>query len=107
VKKNVSEQQDRLQLITEIRDSVDVLQSTEFAAFLSHLIPLLHKLLFESPPAFHEGTEQSIRKIAFEVLQRVPRFEHFPSNFFFFEAKNLFVFFYNLFIDRTVFSHHP
>ena len=73
----------RQQLVTEMRDSIEIVHTSEYGNFLKHLFPAFHKLLSEGRPQFSEGPEQKIRNMLLEVLNRLPNNEtlrpHVPS----------------------------
>jgi hypothetical protein len=67
--------QQRQQLVTEMRDSIEIVHTSEYGNFLRHLFPAFHKLLVEGKPQFTEGPEQKIRNMLLEVLNRLPNNE--------------------------------
>lgn len=67
--------QQRQQLVTEMRDSIEIVHTSEYGNFLKHLFPAFHKLLVDGRPQFTEGPEQKIRNMLLEVLNRLPNNE--------------------------------
>ena len=58
-----------------MRDSIEIVHTSEYGNFLKHLFPAFHKLLAEGEPRFTEGAEQKIRNMLLEVLNRLPNNE--------------------------------
>ena len=65
----------RQTLVTEMRDSIEIVHTSEYGNFLRHLFPAFCKLLREGRPQFTEGPEQKIRNMLLEVLNRLPNNE--------------------------------
>ena len=67
--------QQRQLLVTETRDSIEIVHTSEYVNFLRHLFPAFCKLLAEGRPQFTEGPEHKIRNMLLEVLNRLPNNE--------------------------------
>ena len=65
----------KLQLVTEIRDNIEVVHTFEYKNFLAHLFPVFYNSLRQGQPQFTDGTEQKIRNILLEILNRLPNNE--------------------------------
>jgi len=65
----------RQSLVTEMRDSIEIVHTSEYSNFLRHLFPAFHKILSEGCAQFTEGPEQKIRNMLLEVLNRLPNTE--------------------------------
>ncbi|KAJ3053641.1 hypothetical protein HK097_003754, partial [Rhizophlyctis rosea] len=64
----------KLEIITEIRDSMDTLQNPDYARILSFLIPCFNRILRDEPPSFVNNTmEQKIRCTILDIIQRFPQ----------------------------------
>ena len=50
-------------LVTETRDSIEIVHTSEYGNFLKHLFPAFCKLLTEGRPQFTEGPEHKIRNM--------------------------------------------
>lgn len=66
--------QDRLKLVTEVKDNIEIVHTQEYETFLKYLFPAFRKVLEEltSPPRFTEGPLQKIRYVVLEILYRLP-----------------------------------
>lgn len=67
--------EERQRLVTEMRDSIEIVHTSEYSNFLKHLFPAFFKLLSEGKPQFTEGPNQKIRNMLLEVLNRLPNNE--------------------------------
>ena len=47
--------QTKQQLVTEMRDSIEIVHTSEYGNFLTHLFPAFHKMLAQSRPQFAEA----------------------------------------------------
>lgn len=64
--------QQKLQLATEIRDNIEIVHTSEYVNFLTHLFPVFYNILRQGQPQFNDGTEQKLRNIILEILNRLP-----------------------------------
>eukprot|EP00941_MAST-03F_sp_MAST-3F-sp1_P001870 g1870.t1 len=69
----------RLQYATQIREGIEIVHTKEYAVFLEILFPAFRIMLVGTPaippfppPQFVESTENSLRKIVLEILNRLP-----------------------------------
>jgi len=68
----------RLQLVTELRDNLELVHSPEYGNFLRFLFPVFYNLLRQGEPQLNGdgGVEQKIRNTILEILNRLPNNEH-------------------------------
>ena len=59
------------QLVTEIRDSIEIVHTSEYGNFLRHLFPAFYRLLSEGQPQFTEVSIHSLR-LPLEAQQSLP-----------------------------------
>jgi transformation/transcription domain-associated protein len=64
-----------LNLATEIRDNIEIVHTPEYKYFLQYLFPVFYNVLRSTQPQFIDGTEQKIRNILLEILNRLPNNE--------------------------------
>lgn len=72
IKKKLSDLQERLTLVTEIRDNIELVHTIEYKNFLQYLFPAFFNQLRSVQPQFNDGPEQKIRNIILEILNRLP-----------------------------------
>jgi len=66
----------RLQLVTEIKDNIEIVHSPEYKNFLHHLFPVFYNILRQTQPQFTDGAEQKVRNTLLEILNRLPNNDH-------------------------------
>ena len=68
----------KLQLVTELRDNLELVHSPEYGNFLRFLFPVFYNLLRQGEPQLsgEGGLEQKIRNTVLEILNRLPNNEH-------------------------------
>ncbi|KAJ3037893.1 hypothetical protein HDV00_001237 [Rhizophlyctis rosea] len=70
----------KLEIISEIRDSMDTLQHTEYARILGILIPCFNRILIEEPPSFASNSmEQKLRSTILDIIHRFPSNEYLKT----------------------------
>ncbi|KAA8493601.1 Transcription-associated protein 1 [Porphyridium purpureum] len=68
--------QRRLQLLTEIRDSIEIVHTAEYRRFLRRFISVFKKVLDHLiPPQEVDGIDQKSRHLVLEILNRLPHIE--------------------------------
>jgi transformation/transcription domain-associated protein len=65
----------RLQLATEIRDNIEIVHTAEYRNFLQFLFPVFYNILRQGTAQFIDGSEQKLRNIILEILNRLPNNE--------------------------------
>ena len=65
----------RLRTATEIRDSIEIVHTSEYANFLKAFFPVFTKILQLGTPRFEDGPEQKLRNVSLEILNRLPHNE--------------------------------
>ena len=69
--------QAKQQLVTELRDSIEIVHTSEYANFLQHLFPAFHAMLADGRPCFAECTNRHAHP-ARAASTRYPH-KHHPS----------------------------
>ncbi|EFA78297.1 protein kinase [Heterostelium album PN500] len=66
-----------LQIVTEIRDNIEVIHSSEYSSFLQFLFPVFYNIVRQGIPVQFDAnsTEQKIRNIILEILNKLPNNE--------------------------------
>ncbi|KAF9958937.1 hypothetical protein BGZ72_010618 [Mortierella alpina] len=68
----------KVKIASELRDSVEIFQSVEYARFLSILMPVFTDILMNGQPVFASNApEQKLRSTILEILHRFPHNESF------------------------------
>jgi transformation/transcription domain-associated protein len=65
----------KLQLVSEIRDNLEVVHTAEYANFLKFLFPVFYNALRQGTPQLQDGPEHKIRNVLLEILNRLPNNE--------------------------------
>ncbi|KAH6600577.1 hypothetical protein BASA50_002141 [Batrachochytrium salamandrivorans] len=66
----------KVAIVTELRDSIEIVQSVEYPRFLAHILPVFIQILDSSPPSFFsEQDEHKLRNIILEIVYRFPHNE--------------------------------
>jgi hypothetical protein len=65
----------KLQLVSEIRDNMEIVNTGEYGLYLKYLFPVFYNTLRQGNPQLTDGPEQKIRNILLEVLSRLPTTE--------------------------------
>ncbi|KAL6045043.1 putative transformation/transcription domain-associated protein [Balamuthia mandrillaris] len=66
----------QLQIVTEIRDNVEIVHTGEYPNFLKYLFPIFYNLLRQGQPELGDGPEQKTRNTVLDILNRLPNNEH-------------------------------
>lgn len=62
--------------MTEIKERIEIVQTPEYAPFLSHLFPALRDLVvLKISPQFEDNDENKIRHTVLEIFNRLPSTE--------------------------------
>lgn len=67
----------RLHMVTEIRDSIEIVHTNEYPKFLEHFFEPVCQLLREGQPQFRDGPAQKVRNTLLEVVHRLPNNDSF------------------------------
>ncbi|KAG0235555.1 hypothetical protein B0O80DRAFT_498171 [Mortierella sp. GBAus27b] len=68
----------KVKIATELRDSVEIFQSVEYARFLSILMPVFTDILMNGQPVFvSHALEQKLRGTILEIVHRFPHNDSF------------------------------
>jgi hypothetical protein len=65
----------KLQLATEVKDSIEIVHTAEYSNFLKLYLPHFSRLLSEVPPQKTENTEHKLRNVLLEIINRLPHNE--------------------------------
>ena len=65
----------RLRTATEIRDSIEIVHTSEYANFLKAFFPVFNKILQHGSAKFEDCPEQKLRNVLLEILNRLPHNE--------------------------------
>jgi phosphatidylinositol kinase/protein kinase (PI-3 family) len=65
----------RLKVATEIRDSIEIVHTSEYANFLSAFFSVFAKILQQGRAHFKDCPEQKLRNVLLEILNRLPHNE--------------------------------
>nr|CAG8553245.1 5905_t:CDS:10 [Entrophospora candida] len=66
----------KLTIATNLRDSVEMYQNSDYPRFLHYLMPVLNNILQNEPPVFDSNSEeQKLRNLYLEILHRLPQNE--------------------------------
>nr|KAJ3422805.1 hypothetical protein HK105_006243 [Polyrhizophydium stewartii] len=66
----------KVAIVTELRDSIEIVQSVEYPRFLAHILPVFLQLLERVPPAFRPDQDNhKLRNIILEIIHRFPHNE--------------------------------
>jgi hypothetical protein len=60
----------RLTVLTEIRESIELVHTGEYAGFLSNFLDPFLRLLQTVPPSFMDNTEHKLRNTVLDILNR-------------------------------------
>jgi len=64
----------KLLIATNLRDSIEMYQNSDYPRFLHYLMPVLNNTLQNEPPVFDSNSEeQKLRNIYLEILHRLPQ----------------------------------
>ncbi|KAF9357807.1 hypothetical protein BGX26_003026, partial [Mortierella sp. AD094] len=70
----------KVKIASELRDSVEIFQSVEYARFLSILMPVFSDILMNGQPVFASNApEQKLRGTILEILHRFPHNDSFRA----------------------------
>ena len=70
----------KVQQASELRDSIEVFQATDYQRFLNKLIPVFLRILGEGTPLFVSTLpEQKLRVCILEILHRLPLNDHYKE----------------------------
>ncbi|KAI8605964.1 hypothetical protein EDD21DRAFT_315697 [Dissophora ornata] len=70
----------KFKIASELRDSVEIFQSVEYARFLSILMPVFTDILMNGQPVFASNApEQKLRSTILEILHRFPHNDSFRA----------------------------
>ncbi|KAL3903757.1 MAG: hypothetical protein SGPRY_011547 [Prymnesium sp.] len=66
--------QQRQLLVTEMRDSIEIVHTNEYSNFLKHLFPAFYKLLHDGKPQFTEASPRPLpsRTLSPDSFLRLP-----------------------------------
>ena len=67
---------DRLALVTEVRDSIEIVNTAEYPNFLAAFLPAFQKVLADVEPKFEECPEHKVRNAILDMMNRLPHNEH-------------------------------
>ena len=67
---------DRLALVTEVRDAIEVVNTSEYPKFLSAFLPAFGAVLDAVPAQTEDNVEHKVRKTVLEMLNKLPHNEH-------------------------------
>ncbi|KAL5037675.1 transcription-associated protein 1 [Batrachochytrium dendrobatidis] len=66
----------KVAIVTELRDSIEIVQSGEYPRFLAHILPVFINLLEKTPSAFSSDHDNhKLRNIILEIIHRFPHNE--------------------------------
>ena len=65
----------KLQLATEVKDSIEIVHTAEYSNFLKFYLPRFSVMLAEVPPQKSENTEHKLRNVLLEIINRLPHNE--------------------------------
>ena len=65
----------RLKVATEIRDSIEIVHTSEYSNFLAAFFPVFSKILQQGRAHFQDCAEQKLRNVLLEILNRLPHNE--------------------------------
>ena len=69
---NASTLEERMKVVSEIRDRMEITNSSEYGNFVQTMLPAFKKLLMEIVPAqFQENKENKIRSVILDILNRL------------------------------------
>lgn len=51
----------KLAIMTELRESIEIVQSTDYARYLSSLLPVFIALLTNTPPVFSSDAQEQVK----------------------------------------------
>ncbi|KAF6004270.1 hypothetical protein F1559_004571 [Cyanidiococcus yangmingshanensis] len=72
---------ERLNVLTELRENFEWLQSVDYPEFLEQLIPCFEQIItILTRPQLEEGTELSLRRVVLEIVSRLPHGEALRSH---------------------------
>lgn len=66
---------EKLQLATELRDSIEIVHTSEYLNFLKAFFPAFRRVLAGTKPQFKDGDEHKLRNTVLEILNRLPHNE--------------------------------
>lgn len=66
---------ERLQLATEVRDAIEIVNTSEYPKFLAAYLPAFQKVLESVPPQAEDSPEHKLRNVVLEMLNRLPHNE--------------------------------
>ena len=67
---------ERLQLAVEVRDAIEVVNSSsEYPKFIAAFMPALTAVLESTPAQLSDGPEHKLRNTTLEILNRMPHTE--------------------------------
>lgn len=61
--------------MTEIRESIELVHTQEYAKFLRHFMAPFLNLLQTVPPSFKDNAEHKLRNVVLEILNRCAFFQ--------------------------------
>lgn len=70
----------RLRTATEIRDSIEIVHTSEYENFLRAFFPVFGNILQHGAPHFEDCPEQKLRNVLLEILNRLPHNEKLKGN---------------------------
>lgn len=66
---------EKLQLATELRDSIEIVHTSEYLNFLKAFFPAFRRVLAGTKPQFKDCDEHKLRNAILEILNRLPHNE--------------------------------
>jgi transformation/transcription domain-associated protein len=66
----------QFKLLSEIRETLDIVQSADYERFLKVILHIIFKILKDGKPVFQaDSSEQKLRALCLEILNRLPHTE--------------------------------
>ena len=66
---------ERFKLATEVRDAIEIVNTSEYPKFLAAYLPAFQKVLETVPPQLADTPEHKLRNVVLEILNRLPHNE--------------------------------
>ena len=64
--------QDRLKSVTDLRERIEIVHTSEFSRFMDILFPVFEKSLYSHSPQMVDNMENKFRNVLLEILNRLP-----------------------------------